>query len=257
MLTQPTIDKLAELRLSGMAEAYERQRQDASTSELSFDDRFSLLVESEWLHQKNRALQRRIKYAHFRQQATLEDINYRLSRQGLARDQLNQLASCDWIRYARNCLITGPTGIGKSYIACALGHQACRQGHRVLYYHAPRLFRDLLAANLDGTLTKFIRKIGKLDLLIIDDWGLAAVQTNQYRDFLELIDERHQHGSILISSQYHHKNWHELIGDPTIADAIVDRLIHNATIIQLDGPSVRETLNANPNPTEDTNPRKA
>lgn len=256
MLNQPTIDKLAELRLAGMAEAYERQRQDASVTELSFDERFSLLVESEWLHQKNRALQRRIAYAHFRQKATLEDINYRAPR-GLARDRINQMATGDWIRYARNCLITGPTGIGKSYIACALGHQACREGHRVLYYHAPRLFRDLLAANLDGTLTRFIRKIGKLDLLIVDDWGLAAVQPNQYRDFLELLDERHQHGSVLISSQYQHKDWHELIDDPTVADAIIDRLVHNATIIQLDGPSIRKTLNANPNPSEDTNPKKA
>lgn len=254
MLTQPTTDKLEELRLAGMVEAYERQRRDPRIAELAFEERFAMLVESEWIHQKNRALDRRIKYAHFRQKGTLEDINYRLPR-GLQRELINQLGTGDWIRYARNCLITGPTGIGKSYIACALGHQACRQGHRVLYYHAPRLFRDLLAANLDGTLTKFIRKIGRLDLLIVDDWGLAAVQTNQYRDFLELIDERHQHGSILISSQYKYQNWHELIADPTIADAIIDRLVHNATIIGLDGESVRRTLNTNAK--EEANEKKA
>ncbi len=254
MLNQPTLKKLVDLRLGGMVEAYERQRHDPSITELSFEERLAMIVESEWLHQKNRSLKRRVAYAHFRQQASLEDINYRLSR-GIKRDLINQLANCEWIRFARNCLITGPTGIGKSYLACALGHQACREGYRVLYYHAPRLFRDLLAANVDGTLSKFIRKISRLDLLIIDDWGLATVQPNQYRDFLELIDERHQHGSVLISSQYPRNTWHELIGDSTVADAIIDRLISNAAVIELDGPSVRQTINATSK--EDTNSKKA
>lgn len=234
-----TMDKLHELGLDGMADAYARQRSDPQIAELTFDQRLTMLVESQWLHVRNRALERRLANARLRQNGDLEQINWRRPR-GLTRELVAQLGSSEWVRHGQNCIITGATGIGKSWLACAFGRKACRDGHRVLYTYSPKLFRDLLAANADGSLSKMIRRLGKLDLLIVDDWGMEIAKRSQYRDFLELIDERHGRTATLITSQYPPEKWHEIVGDPTVADAVVDRLIHGAYRISLTGRSMRE-----------------
>ena len=238
MNVNATMDKLASMRLDGMAEAYERQRADPASAEMSFDQRFAMLVESHWLHESNRAQQRRLAAAKLRQHASVEDIDWRHPR-GLTRELIAQLSTSEWVRYGQNCLITGATGLGKSWLACALAQKACRDGFRALYTYSPKLFRDLLAANADGSLSKLVRRLGKLDLLIIDDWGMEVAKRSQYRDFLELIDERHGRGATLVTSQYPPGKWHETIGDPTVADAILDRLVHRAYRIDLRGESMR------------------
>jgi DNA replication protein DnaC len=238
MNVNATLDKLRSMRLDGMADAYDRQRSDPASAELSFDQRLAMLVECHWNHEANRAVERRLKQAKLRQNASIEQIDWRRPR-GLTKELISQLSTSQWVRYGQDCVITGATGIGKSWLACALAQKACRDGYRALYTYSPKLFRDLLAANADGTLSKLIRRLGKLDLLVIDDLGMEVAKRNQYRDFLELIDERHARKATLITSQYPPENWHEIVGDPTVGDAIVDRLIHRAYRIDLVGTSMR------------------
>jgi DNA replication protein DnaC len=233
-----TADKLRTMRLAGMAEAYDRQRSDPASAGLSFDQRLAILVESQWTHEDNRALQRRLAYAKLRQSASIEQIDWRRPR-GLTRELVDQLRTSDWVRYGQNCLVTGATGVGKSWLACALAQKACRDGYRALYLYSPKLFRELLAANADGSLSKMVRRLGRLDLLVIDDWGMEVAKRGQYRDFLELIDERHGRTATLVTSQYPPEKWHDIVGDPTVADAILDRLIHGAYRIDLVGESMR------------------
>ena len=240
MLTDQTLTKLQDMKLQGMVSGYERLQSDPAAAEMSFEERFAMLVDSEWVHQQNSALQRRLNYARLKQQASIENIDWRADR-GLQRSVIDQLATCEWIRYGQNCIITGATGLGKSWLACALAQKACRNGYRALYQYAPRLFRDMLAAEVDGSFTRFVRKLARIDLLVIDDWGLEAVERTQYRSMLELLDERCGKGSVLITSQYPVGEWHSHIGDPTIGDAILDRLVHNAYTLQLKGKkSMRE-----------------
>lgn len=242
MNTDATIDKLRSMRMDGMAEAYHNQRSDPAVTQLSFDERFGMLVESHWLHESNRAMQRRLAYAKLRQNASIEQIDWTRPR-GMTRELIAQLSTGEWIRYGQNCIITGATGVGKSWLACALAQKACRDGFRALYTYSPKLFRELLAANIDGSLTKVIRRLARLDLLLIDDWGMEVAKRSQYRDFLELIDERHGQKATLLTSQYPPESWHEIIRDPTVGDAIVDRLIHGAYRIDLVGDTMR-----NPSP---------
>ena len=237
MLPEPTMEKLHAMKLNGMAEAWEEQRQQPHSSDLSFDDRLALLVERQWIWKENRALATRLQYAHLKQTACLEDIDFRHPR-GLKRAAIDQLASCEWIRHHRHCLITGPTGVGKSYLACALAHKACREGFRALYYYGPKLFRELNMAQADGSLTRVLKKLARVDLLLVDDWSLTQLQPDQYRLFLEILDDRI--GATLLTSQYAVNTWHELIGDPTIGDAILDRVAHNAYLLDLDGGSMRK-----------------
>ena len=239
MLHEPTMHKLYAMKLNGMAGAYEEQLQQSQMGELSFEDRFTLLVERQWIWKENRALTRRLKYAGLKLDACIEDIDYRHPR-GLKRSTIEQLAACEWVKYHRNCIITGPTGAGKTFIGCALAHQACREGHRALYFYVPKLFRELTMAHVDGRITKLLKKIEKATVLVIDDWGLATLKHHQYRDFLEILDDRHGSGSTLITSQFPTSSWHDLIGDPTVADAILDRLVHNAHKIELKGESMRK-----------------
>ena len=244
MLTEQTLAKLYDLKLLGMAETYQTQRTQVGIDGLSFDERFGFLVNAEHLHQTNRALHRRLKGAHLRcSHACIENLDYH-HRTTLKRETINQLQDGIWIRHRHPVVITGPTGCGKTYLGCALANQACRQGYRALYQYAASLYRDLLAANIDGTLNAFLRKLRKIQLLVVDDFGLTSAQECQHRYFLELLDERAQIGSLVITSQYPLTKWHQIIPDATIADAIVDRLIHHAFRIELDSGSMRQFYGA-------------
>ena len=245
MLNEQTLSKLYTLKLNGMAEAYEEQRRQARLGELSFEERFALLVERQWLWKENRGFTRRLQEAQLKLPATLEDLDYRHPR-ALKRSQIEQLRANRWIPEHRHCLITGPTGAGKTYVACALGHQACREGHRTLYFYAPKLFRALQSAQADGSLVAFHKKLARTALLIVDDLGVAAVNGKQYRDFLEIVDDRQGQGSTLITSQFPVSQWHEIIADATVADAILDRLVHNSYRIELKGESMRKLQAALP-----------
>jgi DNA replication protein DnaC len=238
MLKNQTQEKLRIMRLEGMADALEEQRRQSNISDLDFEERLALLVERQYLWKENRGLAARLKYAQFKVSTSLEDIDYRHPR-GLKRAQIDQLRSNGWVGKHQNCLITGPTGTGKTHLASALGHQACRDGHRALSFSGPKLFRELQTAHADGSLARLLKKLARLDLLVIDDFGLAAVSPKQYRDFFEILDDRHGQGATLITSQFPVAQWHELINDATVADAIMDRLVHNAYRIELKGETMR------------------
>lgn len=240
MLSNPTSDQLRALRLEGMLEALEEQRRQRDIGQLDFEERLALLVQRQWLWKENRSLATRLRNAQLKiAGASLEDINYRHAR-GLKRAHIDQLRASAWVPEHRNCIITGPTGIGKSYLACALGHQACRDGLRTRYFYAPKLFRALEAAQADGSLANLLKTLARLDLLIIDDLGLAVAKPRQYRQLLEIVDDRIGRGATLLTSQYPVGQWHDTIGDPTVADALLDRLVHNAYRLELDGKSMRD-----------------
>jgi DNA replication protein DnaC len=239
MLNEQTINKLNAMKLNGMADAYEEQQKQPRINELSFNERFSLLVERQWLWRENRALQGRLNFAQLKEQACVEDLDFRESR-GLKRSIIDQLSACDWVRFHQNVIVTGSTGTGKTYLACALAHKACREGYRSLYFYAPKLFREMTLAHADGSIPKLLKKMARTQLLVIDDWGLSKLNDQDYRHFLELLDDRQGSGATLITSQFPLKTWHETIPDPTLADAIVDRLIHNAHRIEMKGESMRK-----------------
>lgn len=239
MLKQPTIDKLYELRLSGMAKALEEQDGSPQYERLDFLDRLALLVDRESAERDSTRLRLRLKQAKLRLTATIEDVDFRHPR-GLDKSLVLALAGCRWIREHHNVIITGPTGVGKSYLACALAHKACRQGFRALYLRAPRLFDDLALAKADGRYRRVLAAYARIDLLVIDDWGLASLTEEQRRDVLEILEDRHDLRSTLIASQLPIEKWHKVIGDPTLGDAILDRLVHNAHKLTLKGDSLRK-----------------
>jgi len=239
MLPNQTVHQLQALRLEGMLQALEEQRRQPDIVQLDFEDRLALLVERQYLWVENRGLLTRLKNAQFKITASLEDLDYRGSR-GLKRAQIEQLRASPWVKEHRNCLVTGPTGSGKTYLACALGAQACREGYATLYFYAPKFFRALESARADGSLFQWLKKLARAPLLIIDDLGLASVTGKLYREFLEVIDDRQGQGATLITSQFPVNQWHEIIADPTVADAILDRLVHNAYRLELKGESLRK-----------------
>jgi len=239
MLFTQTLEKLGALRLEGMAQALEEQRHQNDILCLGFEDRLALLVERQWLWKENRGLAIRLKNAQLKISASLEDLDYRASR-GLKRAQIDQLRASNWVKEHRNCLITGPTGSGKTYLACAVGAQACREGYRTLYFYAPKFFRALETARADGSLLPLLKKLARAPLIIVDDLGIASVPGKLYREFLEMLDDRQGQGATLITSQFPVSQWHEVIADPTVADAILDRLVHNAYRIEIQGESMRK-----------------
>lgn len=239
-MLQQTFEKLSQMRLHSFADALKEQLQQSSVQELSFEERIAMLVDREWLSRENRKLKRRLKAARLKQQASIEDIDYRHPR-GLDKSVILTLSNCNWIRNHQNVIITGPTGIGKSYLAEALGHKACREGFSTLYCRSTHLFRDLAIARGDGSYMKLLRSLAKTDLLVLDDWGLSPLNDTERRDFLEVMEDRHGIRSTVITSQYPVAKWHDLIGEPTLADAILDRIVHNAHKIILKGESLRKS----------------
>lgn len=241
MILEQTLQHLTDLNLVGMRQALQQQIDQPKTFDLSFEERLGLLVDCEKIHRHNKKVERLLQTARLRHTATLETIDYQAERH-LKREQISQLATGDWIKKAYNVLITGPTGVGKSWIACALGHQACRQEFSVLYIRVSGLLEELRLAQAQGLYPKRLAKLKTINLLILDDWGLDRLNTEQRRMVLDLVEERHSHHSTLITSQMPVDAWYEVIGDPTIADAILDRLLSQNYTLTLKGESLRQKL---------------
>ena len=241
MLSHPTVEALKALHLFGMVRALEEQQATPAWRDLTFEERLGLLVERERIEQENRSLTARLRRARLGQTASIEDLELRASR-GLDRSLIASLAQCTWITDHHNVLITGPTGVGKSYVACALGHRACRSGHSVLYHRLGRLFTELGLARGDGRYLRLLKLVAQVDLLILDDWGLTPLAAEQRRDLLELLEDRHGRKSTIVTSQIPIDRWHEWLADATLADAIMDRLVHNGYRITLKGDSMRKHL---------------
>lgn len=240
MLNAPTTEKLQALRLHGMLHAWQEQGRQAESAGLGFDERFALLVEAEWLRRENERLARHLRDAKLRlTQACLEDLDY-AARRELDRAQIRQLATCRWIAEHQSVLITGATGTGKTFVACALAHQACRHGYRAVYRRASRLFDELTLARADGTYARVLSRLARLDVLVIDDFGLAPLEDSQRQDLLELLEDRHDLRSTIVASQLPVAKWHAFIEEPTLADAICDRLLHNSHRLVLKGPTRRK-----------------
>jgi len=241
MLHQPTIEKLLAMRLEPMVECWRSFEQDENAQQLSFEEKLSLMVDRLWTWRQNLALQRRLRYAKLRCNACVEDIDYRAPR-GLDRNLMRSLATDpSWVERHENVFILGPTGVGKSFLASALAQKACRDGHLVLYTRTAALFRDLALARADGSLRNLLARLSRVDVLVVDDWAMAPLQETERRDFWEICEERYQTRSTILTSQLPVARWHEQIGDPTLADGILDRLVHNAHRIELRGESMRRT----------------
>lgn len=246
MLNHPTLDLMHSLGLDGMTKGFKDLQNDPESQALDHQEWLGLLLNYEATSRQQKRFERRLRTAKLRQSACLEDVDYRAAR-GLDRSLFQKLATNDWIRDRRNLLIIGPCGIGKSYLACALGHKACRDDFSVAYHRAPRLFAALALARGDGRYARVLRSIAKIKLLIIDDWGPDPLNAEQRRDLLEIVEDRYDLGSILITSQLPLDTWHDIIGDPTIADAILDRIVHNAHRIELNGESLRKNRSQDAN----------
>ena len=240
MLQQPMKEKLHALKLQGMVEALEYQEQDEATRELNFIDRLALLVDQQWNWRQNQALTRRVLAARLRGAACVENIDYRAER-GLNRSVVRALAQeSAWVANHEHIFVLGPTGAGKSYVASALAQKACRDGYRVYYTRAAALFRDLSLARADGSLRQLLRRLNRIDVLVVDDWVMAPMSEPERRDFWEIAEDRYQTHSMILTSQLPVSRWHEQIGDPTLADGILDRLVHNAHRIEMRGDSMRK-----------------
>lgn len=239
MLNEQTIEKLYAMKLHGMAEAFQEQLQQPDIIDLAFEERFGLMVDRQWTWQEDRRMKRLLANAKLKINACLEDIDFRAPR-ALDKSVILKLGGCDWIARAHNVIITGPTGVGKTYLACALANRACRMGYSAFYIRIPKLFQDLAIARGDGSYPKVLKKLSKAKILILDDLGLAPMNAQERRDLLEVVEDRHGLTSTLVTAQLPIQSWHENIRDPTIADAILDRLVHSAYKINLKGESMRK-----------------
>jgi len=250
MTTEETMQKLHDMCLRGMLNAYRELQRDAGSNELSFDDKLGLVVDREWLDRENRRLARLLGAAKLPFEASLEDVWCEPGR-GINKTQLRELGGDGWTRLHQNVIVLGKTGCGKSYLGAALAQNACRQGRRALYVRVPRFVHELGISRADGTYMHLLARLAKLDVLVLDDFLIAPMKDSERRDLLEVLEDRYDRSSTVITSQVPTKNWHEMIGDPTIADAICDRLVHNAHAIALKGPSIRKKKGIQGN-TEDT-----
>jgi DNA replication protein DnaC len=247
MLTHPTLDQLSALGLVGMAKAFAEVEASPEAGTMTHAEWLGLLLDREMTHRYDRKLVRRLRYARLRHQAAVEDVDYRTAR-GLDRALFHKLIEGQWIEAHDNLLITGPTGVGKSWLASALGHKACRDDRSVLYQRLPKLFGDLALARGDGRYGRLCRALGGVQLLILDDWGLEPLNAEARHDLLEILEERYGRRSTVVTSQLPVDKWHEVIGNPTYADAILDRLVHNAQRIDLSGDSLRRKRSTKPAP---------
>jgi len=239
MLNEQTLEKLHAMRLTGMADAFKDQMMVPDINDLSFEERFGFLVDQHWTWKEDRRLKTLLRNAKLKDNACIEDIDYKSPR-GINKSLILSLSGCDWIKNAQNIIITGSTGVGKTYLACALANSACRKGFSSLYKRSSRLFQEIAVARADGTYPKLMNKIAKAKVLIIDDFCITPMKDDERKDLLEVIEDRQGLCSTIISTQVPIKSWFETIGDPTIADAVLDRLIHNAHKINLKGESMRK-----------------
>lgn len=238
MIQEETIRQLNEMKLFALANCFSEFLETTEKDELTFEERLAFMVDREWSDRQQRKLNRRLRSAKLREEACVEDINYRHSR-GLDKSVMQRLVTCKWVKNAENIILTGKTGVGKTWLACALANKACRMGHTIKYERIPRLLEHLYIAHADGTYPKEMNKLAKIDILILDDFGLSPLIDTQRRDLLEVIEDRQNRKPVIFTSQLDTKHWHEIIGEPTVADAILDRTLSSAHKIKLSGKSMR------------------